>query len=429
MFDINLIRTDAEAVKRGLQRKHVDADVDRILDMDARRRELVTQRDDLRKKRNDLSKQVGKVKAAGGDADAVMAESRELGERVKGLEGEIAELDEAIVAVLMDVPNLPDDDVPDGADAEDNKVVSENGEKPTFDFEPLAHWDLGPKLGILDFDRAAKISGSGFNLFIGEGAQLLRALLWWMLDVQTTENGYLEVFPPALVNRKTMTGTGQLPKFEAELYALRDDPYYLIPTAEVPVTNLYQDEILSQSDLPLLRTAYTPCFRREAGAAGRDTRGMIRVHQFDKVEMVKFTTPESSPAEHESLTRNAEVLLERLGLPYRRVLLCAGDMSFAAAKCYDLEVFAAGVDRWLEVSSCSNFRDFQARRANIRYRTSDGKVRFVHTLNGSGLAAPRIFVAILENFQTADGKVRIPDVLRPYMGGKEYITGAGTRQG
>ena len=428
MFDINLIRNDAEAVKRGLQRKQMNVDVGRILDMDSRRRQMVTERDELRKERNELSKQVGKVKAQGGDADAVMAASRELGERVKNLETEISGLDEAIDAFLMDVPNLPADDVPDGKDAQDNKVVGGAGEVPQFDFAPQAHWDLGPALGILDFDRAAKISGSGFNLFVGEGAQLVRALLWWMLEVQTTENGYLEVFPPALVNRKTMTGTGNLPKFEADLYALRDDPYYLIPTAEAPVTNLYMDEILSEADLPLLRTAYTPCFRREAGAAGRDTRGMVRVHQFDKVEMVKFTTPETSQAEHELLTRNAEVLLERLGLPYRRLLLCAGDMSFAAAKCYDLEVFAVGVDRWLEVSSCSNFGDFQARRANIRYRAGDGKTRFVHTLNGSGLAVPRVFVAILENFQTAEGTVRIPEVLRPYMGGKEFITGLGTRK-
>ncbi len=427
MFDINLIRNDPEAVRRGLARKQMDFDVGKVQDMDNQRRQLITERDELRKDRNDLSKQVGKVKAQGGDADAVMAASRELGERVKNLETEISQLDEAITAVLMDVPNLPSDDVPDGRDADDNKVVAQSGDMPNFDFSPQAHWDLGPALGILDFDRAAKISGSGFNLFVGEGAQLVRALLWWMLDVQTTENGYLEVFPPALVNRKTMTGTGQLPKFEAELYALRDDPFFLIPTAEVPVTNLYQDEILSEADLPMLRTAYTPCFRREAGAAGRDTRGMIRVHQFDKVEMVKFTTPESSQAEHESLTRNAEVLLERLGLPYRRLLLCAGDMSFAAAKCYDLEVYAAGTERWLEVSSCSNFGDFQARRANIRYRATSGKTQFVHTLNGSGLAVPRVFVAILENFQTAEGTVRIPEVLRPYMGGKEFITGLGTR--
>jgi len=249
----------------------------------------------------------------------------------------------------------------------------------------------------------------------------VRALLTWMLDVQTGQNGYTEVWAPVLVNPKTMTGTGQLPKFEEELYRLRDDDLYLIPTAEVPVTNLYQDEILAEADLPMLRTAYTPCFRREAGAAGRDTRGMIRVHQFDKVEMVKFTTPEASPAEHESLTANAEGLIEQLGLPYRRVLLCAGDMGFSARKCFDLEVYAAGCDRWLEVSSCSNFGDFQARRANIRYRDAGGKVRFVHTLNGSGLALPRIFIAIMENFQQADGRVRVPEVLRPYMGGAEFV--------
>jgi len=323
-------------------------------------------------------------------------------------------------AALM-VPNLPADDVPDGKSSEDNQIVKTVGELPKLDFPAQAHWDLGAKLGILDLERGAKISGSGFCLFVGQGSRLVRALLNWMLDVNTGEQGYTEVWPPALVSARAMTGTGQLPKFEQEMYKLRDDPYYLIPTAEVPVTNMYQDEILAEADLPILRTAYTPCFRREAGAAGRETRGMIRVHQFDKVELVKFTTPETSVEEHEKLTRAAETLLERLGLTYRRVLLCAGDMSFSAAKCYDLEVYAAGCGRWLEVSSCSNFGDFQARRANIRYRDGQGKVRFVHTLNGSGLALPRVFIAILENFQQADGTVRIPDVLRPYLGGREYL--------
>jgi len=422
MFDINLIRTDADKVAKALARKGAKADIAAVRELDERRRAVVTERDDKRNRRNAASKEVGKIKSQGGDAAGPMAESKALGDQIKEMETEIAALDEQLQTALLLLPNMPSDDVPDGAGADDNKTVRTWGELPQITgFEPQAHWDLGEKLGILDLARAAKLSGSGFSLFVGDGSRLVRSLINWFLDVQTLENGYTEVFPPALVNAKTMTGTGQLPKFEEELYKLRDDPLYLIPTAEVPVTNLYADEILDEADLPRLLTAYTPCFRREAGAAGRETRGMIRVHQFDKVEMVKFTTPETSCEEHEKLTRNAEGLLERLGLPYRRLLLCAGDMSMSAAKCYDLEVYAAGVKRWLEVSSCSNFTDYQARRANIRYRTKDGKVRLVHTLNGSGLAVPRVFIAILENYQQADGTVRIPEVLRPYMGGKEFI--------
>jgi len=421
MLDLNVIRSNPEQVAAGLGRRGGGYSIDAILTIDEKRRALITESDELRNRRNVVSKEVGRLKAAGGDATAQMAESKAIGERIKQIEGELRDLDESLRQALLMLPNVPAEDVPDGAGAEDNRIVKTVGEKPRFDFQPLPHWELGEKLGVLDMARAAKIAGSGFPLFVGQGARLVRALLTWMLDVQTGQNGYTEVWPPALVNAKTMTGTGQLPKFEEELYRLRDDELYLIPTAEVPVTNLYQDEILAEADLPMLRTAYTPCCRREAGAAGRDTRGMIRVHQFDKVEMVKFTTPETSPAEHESLTANAEGLIEQLGLPYRRVLLCAGDMGFSARKCFDLEVYAAGCDRWLEVSSCSNFGDFQARRANIRYRDAKGKVRFVHTLNGSGLALPRIFIAILENFQQADGRVRVPEVLRPYMSGTEFI--------
>ena len=422
MLDITLIRTDADKVKRGIARKGLTADIDGVLKLDEKRRALIAERDDLRNRRNTLSKEVGRLKASGADASALMAQSKAIGNRIKALEEEAAALDETQRQALLNIPNLPADDVPDGSTPEQNQVVKTWGEPPPDEaFQRLAHWDIGPALGVLDFDRAAKLSASGFALFVGDGARLVRALITWMLDVQTAENGYKELWPPALVNARTMTGTGQLPKFEVELYRTRDDPLYLIPTAEVPLTNFHQDEILAEKDLPLLYTAYTPCFRREAGAAGRDTRGMIRVHQFDKVELVKFTTPETSAAEHEKLTRHAEVLLERLGLPYRRSLLCAGDMSASAVRCYDLEVYAAGCQRWLEVSSCSNFGDYQARRANIRYRDSKGKVRFVHTLNGSGLALPRIFIALLENFQQPDGSIRLPDVLRPYMGGKEFI--------
>ncbi|MBN2582783.1 MAG: serine--tRNA ligase [Planctomycetes bacterium] len=421
MLDLNVIRNEPDRVAAGLKRRGGGYNLDAIRKLDEDRRALITEGDELRSRRNVVSKEVGQLKASGGDATQQMAESKAIGERIKEIESGLRDLDEALRLALLMLPNVPADDVPDGTDANDNQIVKTVGKTPQFDFQPLPHWDVCEKLGILDMARAAKIAGSGFPLFVGQGARLVRALMTWMLDVQTGQNGYTEVWPPSLVNPKTMTGTGQLPKFEEELYRLRDDDLYLIPTAEVPVTNLYQDEILAETDLPMLRTAYTPCFRREAGAAGRDTRGMIRVHQFDKIEMVKFTTPETSPDEHEKLTRNAEDLIERLGLPFRRVLLCAGDMGFSAGKCYDLEVYAAGCDRWLEVSSCSNFGDFQARRANIRYRDGNGKVRFVHTLNGSGLALPRIFIAVVENFQQADGRICVPEVLRPYMGGTEFI--------
>ena len=421
MFDINLIRDEPEAVLDGLKRRGEAYDIAAVQKIDHQWRSLVTTRDQLRSRRNAVSKEVGRIKSGGGDASEQMAESKAIGQQIKGIEEQLKGIDESLDEALLTIPNLPAGDVPEGTDPENNQTLKTVGKLPKFDFQPLAHWELCEKLGILDLERGAKIAGSGFPLFVGQGAQLVRAMVSWMLDVQTKENGYTEVFPPVLVNAKTMTGTGQLPKFEEELYKLRGDDLYLIPTAEVPVTNLYQDEILAQANLPMLRTAYTLCFRRESGAAGRETRGMIRVHQFNKVEMVKFTTPETSDREHETLTVNAEDLLERLGLTYRRVLLCAGDMSFAARKCYDLEVHSAGCDRWLEVSSCSNFGDFQARRANIRYRTESGKVRFVHTLNGSGLALPRIFVSIVENFQQADGTVHIPDVLQPYMSGQEFI--------
>ncbi|NIA22470.1 MAG: serine--tRNA ligase [Anaerolineaceae bacterium] len=421
MFDINLIRDEPQTVLAGLKRRGEACDIAAIRELDHRRRSLVTERDELRKRRNTVSKEVGRIKSGGGEATEQMAESKAIGQRIKEIEEQLKDIGRSLGEALLRLPNLPAGDVPEGAGPEDNQTLKTVGRPAKLSFPPLPHWELCEKLGILDLQRGAKIAGSGFPVFVGQGAQLVRAMVSWMLDVQTKENGYTEVFPPVLVNPKTMTGTGQLPKFEEELYKLRDDDLYLIPTAEVPVTNLYRDEILTEADLPLLHAAYTLCFRRESGAAGRETRGMIRVHQFNKVEMVKFTTPETSDREHEALTVNAEDLLERLGLAYRRVLLCAGDMSFAARKCYDLEVYSAGCDRWLEVSSCSNFGDFQARRANIRYRTESGKVRFVHTLNGSGLALPRIFVSIVENFQQADGTVRIPDVLQPYMGGREFI--------
>ncbi|MDP6380520.1 MAG: serine--tRNA ligase [Phycisphaerae bacterium] len=422
MLDIQLIRNDPETVKRGLSRKGSDADVDGLLALDGQRRRLISQRDDLRRQRNAISKDIGKKKQGGGDADKLMAESREIGEKIKRLEAGVTELDASLQDALLLIPNLPADDAPEGIEPENNREVKRWGEVPRMDFEPLPHWELGPLLDVIDFERAAKISGAGFSLYTGLGSRLVRGLLNFMLDVHTSEHGFTEVFPPFLVKREAMVGTGQLPKFEEELYALRDDPLYLIPTAEVPVTNIYRDEILPAEALPICLAAYTACFRREAGAAGRETRGIIRVHQFNKVELVKFARPETSRDELESLTLAAENILERLGIAYRRLELCCGDMSLAAAKCYDLEIYSVGCRRWLEVSSCSNFADFQARRARIRYRGEDGQVKFVHTLNGSGVALPRLVIAILENFQQRDGSVVLPEAIRPYMGGLEAIT-------
>ncbi|MDK1031098.1 MAG: serine--tRNA ligase [Planctomycetia bacterium] len=422
MFDIQLIRNEPQRVKDALARKGEDVDIDGLLAIDENRRGLITRRDELRRQRNLISEEVGNKKQAKQDAPDLVAKSRKIGQAVKDLETQIAELDATLENRLLLIPNLPAEDVPAGTEAKDNVEVKRWGEMPKHDFEPLPHWELGEMLDIIDLKRAAKISGSGFVLFKGAGARLVRALLNFMLDVHTAEHGFTEVFPPFLVNRKAMTGTGQLPKFDEEMYSLRDDPLYLIPTAEVPLTNMFREEILPADALPIRLTAYSPCFRREAGAAGLETRGIIRVHQFNKVELVEFTRPEKSWDELESLTRSAEDILERLGLAYRRMVLCAGEMSFSAAKCYDLEIYAVGCKRWLEVSSCSNFTDFQARRAQIRFKDEDGGTRFVHTLNGSGVALPRLIIAILENFQQSDGSVVVPKAIRPYMGGMKAIT-------
>ncbi|WP_459941584.1 MULTISPECIES: serine--tRNA ligase [Deferrisoma] len=422
MLSIRTIREQADRVRRALEARGADVDLDRILALDARRREVLQELEALRSRRNAASKEVGRIKREGGDATGLMEEVRQVGERIKALEAELREVEPEIDGLLLRVPNIPHESVPVGRSEEDNPVVRTWGEPPAFDFEPLPHWEIGERLGILDFERAAKITGARFVVLRGLGSRLERALIQFMLDLHTGEHGYTEVWPPFMVNAKAMTGTGQLPKFEEDLFHLTNTDYYLVPTAEVPVTNLHADEILDEEALPVCYTAYTPCFRAEAGAYGKDTRGMIRQHQFDKVELVKFAHPDRSYEELETLTQNAEEVLRRLGLPYRVVTLCTGDLGFSAAKTYDLEVWLPGQGRYREISSCSNFEDFQARRANIRFRPKGGKgTELVHTLNGSGLAVGRTLVAILENYQREDGSVVVPEALRPYMGGVEVI--------
>jgi seryl-tRNA synthetase len=422
MLDIEIIRNDPERVKAAAKAKRQDVDIDAVVEMDARFRRLRTERDQLRNEQTTKSKQIPELRKKGEDASALLAEMNRLKERIQQLDDETRDLGEAIRNRLLYIPNVPAPSAPKGETDADNVEVRRWGEAPTFNFQPKPHWDIFADLGIVDFQRAAKLSGSGFGLYMGAGARLERALYSFMLDLHTTEHGFREVFPPFLVNRATMTGTGQLPKMEVDMYRTDPDDLFLIPTAEVPVTNLYRDEILREEDLPIRLTAYTACFRREAGAAGRDTRGLIRVHQFDKVELVKFTKPETSYDELETLTANAETVLQRLGLHYRVRELCGGDLSFAAAKCYDIELWAPGTGVWLEVSSCSNFEDFQARRMNIRYRPRGGKgTRFVHTLNGSGVALARLFIALVECYQREDGSVALPEPLWPYMGGRKEI--------
>jgi seryl-tRNA synthetase len=422
MLDINFIRNNPDKVKQAIANKHENAaNVDQILEFDVQRRLLIHACEQLKNKRNEKSKEVSELKKKGQDASGIIEETKKIGDEIKSYEEKIVGLESQINNLMLRIPNIPAADVPIGKDEKDNVVVKSWGTRKEFDFTPLPHWELGSLLNILDLERSSKISGSGFILLRGLGAKLERALFSFMLDIHTTQHGYTELFPPFLVNRTTMTGTGQLPKLEEDMYRTAVDDLFLIPTAEVPVTNIHRDEILSYKDLPLYYTAYTPCFRREAGSYGKDTRGIIRVHQFNKVELVKITKPETSYNELESLLGNAEKILQLLGLEYRVSKLCTGDMSFAAAKCYDIEVWAPGVGKFLEVSSCSNFEDFQARRINIRFRDEDGKLRFVHTMNGSGLALPRTVIAFLETYQQKDGSVVIPDVLQSYMGGIKVI--------
>ena len=424
MLDIKFIRENPDRVKQALAMKGGDVDVDELLALDARRRTHLAEVEELRRTRNENSEAVKKAKKAGTDASALIDQTRAIGARIKELEKASGDDLARFGDLMMYVPNITAQDVPQVEDESGNKVVKSWGEPRKFDFEAKPHWDIGVELGMFDFERGAKLAGAGFVLYTGWGARLERALWNYMLDLHTGEHGFKEVLPPFLVNRRAMTGTGQLPKFAEDMYRCDPDDLFLVPTAEVPVTNIHQDEILPEGALPLYYTAYSACFRREAGAAGKDTRGMIRVHQFDKVELVKFVEPETSYDELETLLTCAETVLQRLELPYRVLLLAAGDTSFAAAKCYDIELHAPGCDRWLEVSSCSNFEAFQARRINVRYRDADRKVRYLHTLNGSGVALPRLVIAIIENYQEADGAFTIPEALRPYLGGKERITAA-----
>jgi len=423
MLDPRFIRNNPDLVREGIKNKRVDeAILDEFIEADALWRRALTQVDELKALRNTTSEEISKMKRAGQDASQEILRMREVSDKIKELDTEVREFEDRTQRALLMIPNIPNSSVPVGTDETQNVTIRKWGELRTFDFQPIPHWDLVTKLGLVDFERGTRMSGSGFILYTGLGARLERALINWMLDLHITKHGYKEVMPPALANRAAMIGTGQIPKLEFDMYRLPDDDLFLIPTAEVPLTNIYREEILDGGDLPIYLTAFSPCFRREAGAAGKDTRGLLRVHEFNKVEMVKFVAPETSYDELEKLTNNAEEVLQLLNLPYRVVSLCTADMSFASAKTYDLELWSPGVEQWLEVSSCSNFEDFQARRANIRFRNEPGaKPEFVHTLNGSGVALPRLFVSIVENYQQADGSIIVPDVLHSYMGGVTVI--------
>jgi seryl-tRNA synthetase len=419
VIDIKRLRQDPEGTRARLLRRGDDSLgplLDEMLQLDRRRRELLTRVESLKAERNAASDEVARRKRTGESTDELMQRLKASGEEVRALDPELRELEAALDERLLSLPNLPLDEVPEG-DASANRVLRVWGDPPVFDFTPRPHWELGTSLGILDLPAGVKITGSGFPLYTGAGARLIRALANFMLDLHTREHEYQEVAPPYLVNRATLTGTGQLPKFAEEVYASPADDLFLIPTAEVPVTNIHREEILELKDLPAAYVAFTPCFRREAFSHGKDTRGLIRVHQFDKVELVRIVQPQDSPSEHERITRHAEAVLRRLGLPYRVIELAAGDTGFASARTYDIEVWAAGVGTWLEVSSSSTFTDYQARRANIRYRpAAKAKPELVHTLNASGVAFPRTIIALLENNQAADGSVRVPEALVPYMG-------------
>ncbi len=426
MLDLRFVREHPDAVQRGIGRRGIKLDLSEFLALDDKRRRAQQEVETLRRRRNEVSEEIGRLKKAGQTAEDKVAEMRSAGDAISTLESAIRETEEAQRSILLNIPNIPHSSVPEGSDETGNVEVkrwSREGTEPTpLPFAAKPHWDIAEYLDIIDFDRAAKITGARFALYKGLGARLERALINFMLDLHTTEHGYTEVLPPFMVNRTSMTATGQLPKFEEELFRVENGTYFLIPTAEVPVTNIHQEEVLPDETLTLKYAAYTPCFRREAGSYGKDTRGLIRQHQFNKVELVKFSRPEESYQELESLLADAEEVLKRLGLSYRIITLCTGDMGFSAAKTYDIEVWLPGQDRYREISSCSNFEDFQARRGNIRYRPKGSKkTEFVHTLNGSGLAVGRTVVAILENYQRQDGTVTVPPVLRPYMGGVEVI--------
>ena len=428
MLDLKFIRENTDAVRKMLADRQTDADLNKLIELDTRWRENLTHTQTLQAHQNKVSQQIAQLKKEKQDATETIAEMRKLSQEIKERNAEANNLKAEIDAILLTIPNMPETSTPVGTGEADNIEIKTWGELPSFDFELKPHWEIAETLDIVDFQRGAKVAGSNFVVFKGLGARLERALIQFMLDLHTTQHGYTEISPPFLANRPTMTGTGQIPKLEADMYRCDrdeetpDSDLFLIPTAEVPVTNLFAGEILSADELPIYYTAYTPCFRREAGAYGKDTRGLQRIHQFDKVEMVKFTTPEMSYAEHKLLLENAESVLQALGLPYRVVQHCTVELSFAAAKCYDIEVWAPAGEKFLEVSSCSNFEAFQARRANIRYRPEAGaKPEFIHTLNASGTALPRVVIALLETYQNPDGTVRVPAVLQPYMGGLKQI--------
>ncbi|MBX3330555.1 MAG: serine--tRNA ligase [Nitrospira sp.] len=426
MYDLKYLRENLDHIRTSLGRRGNDVPWADIQKLSEERRAVTTQVEQFRYELNKGSEEVARLRRAKEPAEEAMAAMKQLGDRIKDSEGALRKVEETLTDAALRIPNLPHSSVPVGADTSENVEVRRWGTIPTFSGPPKPHWEVGENLGILDFDRAAKIAGARFSVMTGAGARLERALVNYMLDRHTTQHGYREVIPPFMVNRPSMTGTGQLPKFEEDLFRMKDEDYFLIPTAEVPVTNLHREEILSADCLPLRYAAYTPCFRREAGSYGKDTRGLIRLHQFNKVELVAFTTPDRSYEELERLTGHAESILQGLNLPYRVITLCTGDMGFSAAKTYDIEVWLPSQQQYREISSCSNFESFQARRASIKYRPPGGKKEakadFVHTLNGSGLAVGRTLVAILENFQQPDGSVEIPMVLRPYMGGQERIS-------
>jgi seryl-tRNA synthetase len=416
MLDVRFIRENVNAVKEALKKRNYEFPLADFLAIDEKRMTIMREVEELRNRRNVVSEEIGRLKRQKADASSQLEEMKAVAEKIKALDDRLRAVEEETRALILTIPNIPHESVPAGKDETENIEIRKWGSPGEFAFEPLNHWDIAEALDIIDFDRAAKIAGARFALMKGAGARLERALMNFMLDTNTAR-GYKEVFPPIIVNRESMTGTGQLPKFEMELFRIADPEFYLIPTAEVPVTNIHRDEILKETELPLYYTAYTPCFRREAGSYGKDTRGLIRQHQFNKVELVKFVKPEDSDDELEKLTSNAEEILQKLGLPYRVVTLCAGDLGFSSSKTYDLEVWLPGQNKYREISSCSNFGDFQARRANIRFKREGKKgTEFVHTLNGSSLAIGRTVVAILENYQQKDGSVFVPKALRPYMG-------------
>lgn len=416
MLDARFVREKIDAVKEALNKRGYEFPLSHFLAIDEKRMAFLRDAEELRNRRNVVSEEIGRLKRDKADASELLDEMKGVSDRIKSLDEKLKEVEEETRSLLLTIPNIPDESVPVGRDETENVEIRKWGTPGEFAFEPLNHWDIAATLDIIDFDRASKIAGARFALMKGAGARLERSLMNFMLDVNTSK-GYTEVFPPVLVNKESMTGTGQLPKFEAELFRIADPELYLIPTAEVPVTNIHRGEILKEEDLPLYYTAYTPCFRREAGSYGKDTRGLIRQHQFNKVELVKFVKPEDSHAELEKLTNDAEDILQRLGLPYRVITLCTGDIGFSSARTYDLEVWLPGQNKYREISSCSNFGDFQARRADIRFkRTGKKGTEFVHTLNGSGLAIGRTLVAVLENYQQKDGSVIVPEALRQYMG-------------